>query len=362
MGFFDRFLRSAVVDAQKIQTATEESRPQAKIDSPAVVVGASNLNDEQQIQSFSNTNFTFNGNLAGYDYSKILRDKQQNIVDLYRLADYYTDADPIVHGIIKHVYVPYSNSPWVLTGAREKTCKLFEEHYKKMRLQDKIEGIFLEYWKYGQVYIYIHHGQLITLPVHKCKIGNVALNGRPIVDFDCSSVLNEWRAKNYVIKENWIKDNNLEVYFKGFPDEVVEAMNKGVQYAQLNPDNCYAFQGPKESWQRYSVPFIAGCLSALAKKELISTYEDAVINLGIRSFVHVKYGDKTKGADILPGAVELGQVRGLFQKGMSGFPLVVTNHLAEAAVIQPKLDDLFQWDKYKDVNNDILSAGGISGI
>ena len=55
-------------------------------------------------------------------------------------------------------------------------------------------------------------------------------------------------------------------------------------------------------------------------------------------------------------------MRTLFQKGMSGFPLVVTNHLAEATVVQPKLDDLFQWDKYKDVNNDILSAGGISGI
>jgi len=31
-------------------------------------------------------------------------------------------------------------------------------------------------------------------------------------------------------------------------------------------------------------------------------------------------------------------------------------------VIQPDLDDLFQWNKYKDVNNDILSAGGVSGI
>lgn len=83
---------------------------------------------------------------------------------------------------------------------------------------------------------------------------------------------------------------------------------------------------PKESWQRYAIPFIASCLGALAKKELISTYEDAVLNLGIRSFVHVTYGDTTKGADILPGAIELGQVRSLFQKGMSGFPLVVTNH------------------------------------
>lgn len=162
--------------------------------------------------------------------------------------------------------------------------------------------------------------------MHKCKIGNIALNGKPIVDFDCSSILNEWKAKNYTIVENWIEDNNLQAYFQGFPEEVVEAINKGRQYAQLNPDNCFPFQMPKESWQRYAIPFIASCLGALAKKELISTYEDAVLNLGIRSFVHVTYGDEKQGADILPGAMELAQVRNLFQKGMSGFPLVVTNH------------------------------------
>lgn len=96
-----------------------------------------------------------------------------------------------------------------------------------MRLQDKIEGIFLEYWKYGQVYIYIHNGQMLTLPVHKCKIGNIALNGKPIVDYDCTSTLNEWRTKGYTVTENWIEDNNLQSYFRGFPSEVVEAMNKG---------------------------------------------------------------------------------------------------------------------------------------
>ena len=47
---------------------------------------------------------------------------------------------------------------------------------------------------------------------------------------------------------------------------------------------------------------------------------------------------------------------------MSGFPLAVTNHLAKASLVQLDLDDLFQWNKYKDVNNDILSAGGVSGI
>jgi hypothetical protein len=47
---------------------------------------------------------------------------------------------------------------------------------------------------------------------------------------------------------------------------------------------------------------------------------------------------------------------------MSGTPLAVTNHLAKATPVQFDMDDLFQWDKYRGVNKDILSAGGISEI
>lgn len=351
MGLFDRFFRRT--------TTTVASRPEKK----DVFVGASNERDEQAIQSFSNSNITFTGELSGYDYGSILRNKQDNILSLYQIADYYSDADPIIRGIIKHVYVPFSScSPWYLTGAKKKTYALYEEQYKKMRLREKIEGIMLEIWKYSNVCVYLYEGNIITLPVNKWKIGNVTLNGQPIVDFDCQSILNEWRTKSYDVKENWIKDNNLEVYFKGFPEEIQEALNKGSQYAQLNPENTFVFQTAKESWQRYAIPFIAACLSPLAKKELISKYEDATLNLAIRSFVHVRYGDEKQNADILPDEAELRQVRKLFQQGMNGFPLVTTNYLAKAEVIQPDLNDLFQWDKYKQVNNDILSAGGVSGI
>ena len=80
MGLFDRFRR------RNTQAATE-SMPQRNTRvsaSETVVVGAGNEKDEVQIQSFSNSNITFNGNLAGYDYSSILRDKQANIISLYQ--------------------------------------------------------------------------------------------------------------------------------------------------------------------------------------------------------------------------------------------------------------------------------------
>lgn len=347
MGLFDRFRKPQVKEAPQ---------PPKRVEVGAR--GASSF-----MQPFTNSNITFSGSLSGYDYGAILRDKQRNIISLYQLADYYSDADAIIHGILKHVYVPFSTcSPWFLTGAKEKTVKLYEEQYKKMRLEEQLDGIMLEYWKYGNVVVYLHDGYLITMPIHKCRIGNVAYNGIPLVDYDCQSIINEWRMKSYNVKENWIKDSDMQEVFKGYPKEIQDALNKGEQYAQLNPENTFVMQRTKESWQRYAVPFIASCLTPLAKKELISSYEDAILNLGIRSFVHVTYGDSTKGQEMYPDLAQLTAVRQLFQDGMSGFPLVVTNHLAKAQVIQPNLDDLFQWNKYRDVNNDILSAGGISGV
>ena len=109
------------------------------------VVGAGSEKDVTTIQSFSNSNFTFSGELSDFDYVGILRDKQTNIQQFYQLSDYYTDADPIVHGIIKHVYVPFSTcSDWYLTGSKEKTYELYEQQYKRMRLREKIDACLTE--------------------------------------------------------------------------------------------------------------------------------------------------------------------------------------------------------------------------
>ena len=354
MGLFDRFRASA-----RPTQLTDNIDKQRQRE----VIGASKTGEQVVFQSFTNSNITFSGDLAGYDYNAILRDKQSNIVNLYQLSDYYTDADPIVHGIVHHVFVPFSTcSDWLLLGKNEKTIKLFEEQYKRMRLREKLNGIMLEYWKYSNVVCYLLEGQLITLPIHKCKIGNMTRNGMPLVDFDCISVQNEWRNKGYSVRENWIKEDNLQEYFKGYPPEVVEALNKNAEYAQLNPQYTYVMQGNKESWTRYAIPFIASCLEPLSRKELIATYEKATLNLAAHGFVHSKYGDPTKGMDMLPDANQLRQVANIFKSGMTGFPLVVTNHLADSDFVQADTDDLFQWDKYRDVNNDILSAGGVSGI
>lgn len=72
------------------------------------------------------------------------------------------------------------------------------------------------------------------------------------------------------------------------------------------------------------------------------------------------YGDSK--SDVMPDITQLNAVNSLFKKAMTGAALATTNHLCKAEVIQPDLNEMFSDDKYKDVNAEILSAGGISGI
>lgn len=373
MGLIDRISGLFQREAPK-KTARSASSASSTTPAPppeiqrqmAVAVDKTVIDTEGKlIQTFSNDQITFSGSIVGYDYTSILRDKQANINRLYELSDYFIDSDPIYRGIVLNVYTPYASSAsWELIGSDARTKEKYEAYYDNIRLREKIESIMLQYFKYGNVYIYFNEGNLITLPVHKCRIAGVALDGDPVVEFDTESITNSLGGMGEASSKKFIDDEDLEVRLKGYPPEVIEAVKKREKWAQLNPENTFVHQGLKEDWQRYSVPLIASMLPSLGKKALISNYEDSMLNLGARGFVHVAFGESTKALEspMMVDAAQLNQVYRIFSKGMNGFPLVVTNHLAKAEFIQADTRHLYEFDKYKDVNKDILSAGGISDI
>ena len=314
------------------------------------------------MQAYENPYFSHAGSLKDYDYTKILLNKQLFIQPLFRLANYYRDADPIVHGIIYHVYLPYVlSSPWQLRGS-QKTNTIYEAYYQKIRLGERLKNIATELITYNNVFVYFLNGAPITLPVTRCRIGQLQLNGRPLVEFDCQTVLDEYRHSGFNVYKGWIEDQDPAVFMNAFPPEVVDALNNCKPWVQLNPKYMFVLQGPKDGWVRYAIPFIAAALPALQQKEIIRKYETAILNLGVHSFVHTQYGGMTKERDIIPDSTALNEIHGIFRKAMNGFPLVTTSHLAHAYVVQPEMDDLFQWDKYKNVNNDICAAAGVSGV
>ena len=224
-----------------------------------------------------------------------------------------------------------------------------------------MRSIFLQYFKYGNVFIYLlEDGSIITLPVHLIRIANVMIGGEPVLEFNCKSVRDDMRQQGTKAQKDFLEDEDLKVRLEGFPPEVADALNKGSDWVQLNPENTFVLQDVKEDWMRYAVPMVATCLNAFKRKALIAQYESALLNLGAHSFVHVTYGDSK--SDIMPDITALNAVNALFRRAMTGSALATTNHLCKATVIQPDTREMFDDDKYRDVNAEILSAGGISGI
>lgn len=203
-------------------------------------------------------------------------------------------------------------------------------------------------------------GTIITLPVHLIRIANVMVNGEPVIEMNCRSIRDDLVQQGVKAKKDFLEDDDLDVRLQGFPKEVATALKEGKEYVQLNPANTFVLQDLKEDWVRYAVPMIASCLKALEKKELISTWENAKLKMDMGSFIHVKYGDPDN--QVLPDNNALRQVSTIFKSAMTGSALAVTNNWCSAEVIEPDLSDIFEYDKYKGVNADILSAGGISGI
>lgn len=332
----------------------------------ANIAAAKALDDHSDIvHAYDNRNITFSGELDSYDYDAILRDKQKNITRLFELADYFVDEDPIVRGIIRGVYSSFSMTDWRLVGDNEGVKKKYEMYYDRINLRDRMASIFYQYFKYGNVYLYLQEdGNIVTLPVHKTRISDIMINGEPVLEFNAQSVQTDMFTQGSPAAKHYIKDDELNVKLYGYPPEVEEGIRNGHQWVQLNPKNTFVLQDLKEDWMRYAVPIISACLTGLKKKAKISKYEDVLLDLGANSFVHVRYGNENeqKGVPLLPNKEELTAVNNLFRKGMQGGALVTTNHFAHAEVIQPTTSFLFDSDKYKYANAEILAAGGISGI
>lgn len=318
------------------------------------------VNQDYQIATYDNKSITYKGEIKGFDYDRILRDKQKHIYDLYALSDYFVDKDQIYRGIIKNVYVPFSLSGgWKLTGSNEKTKAKYLEHYKSIGFGDIARSIFLQNYKYENVYVYLKNdGSLITLPVHKIRVSDVCANGEPVIELNVKELKNI-SSMGSQVKENFLK--TVVEKYKGYPIEIQEAIKSGDgQWVQLDPDRTFTLTGLKEDWVKYGIPMVSACLEPFSKKALISNYENAQLSLGMRGYLHVMVGEKDSNIKIdktiLDANVEV------FKQALSGFPLAVTNYMVKSEWKNVDTKSLFEKDKYSSVNADILAAGGISAV
>ena len=131
------------------------------------------------------------------------------------------------------------------------------------------------------------------------------------------------------------------------------------RWVQLDPQNTHVLQAPKPDWVRYSIPPITKCLFALGRKALIADYERAQLNYGIKGFLEVQVGDKENNKT---DARHLSRIYQMYNAALTGGRAIVVPYYVKSQFVTVDTDTLFDKDKYAGVNQEILSAFGISGV
>ena len=93
-------------------------------------------------------------------------------------------------------------------GTNDKTKKKYEEYHERIGLRDRMWSIFLQYYKYGNVYIYLmEDGSIITLPVHKVRISNIMMNGEPVLEFNAQSITTDLNTTGMAAEKLYVDDD-----------------------------------------------------------------------------------------------------------------------------------------------------------
>lgn len=319
---------------------------------------------ESSVSIYDNKGITVRGEPAGYDFNQIFKDPQNKIYDIYALATYYKDSDPFVGAAIDNVYVPFSVSKgYRLVGASEATKRKYKEHYDRIGFDRFMKSVFDQYYTYYNVFTYMMpDGALMSLTPNKCRIAEIYINGQPVIEYDTQDIL-RGKSGETGAQEDFI--NDLEARITGLPPEIQKNLKSDnpKRWVQLDPDNTYVLQAPKPDWIRYAVPPVTKCLFALARKTLIAEYEKAQLNYGIKGFLEVKVGDRDPDSGMnKPDARHIAQVSSMYNTALTGGKLVVVPYYVSSEFITVDTDTLFDKDKYSGVNQEILSAYGISGV
>ena len=321
---------------------------------------AESINDVTGL--FADRSITYNGSLQNLNIDTILRQKQDHINDLYQLADYYVDAEELVGSAVKKIYIPFTLSDgWTLTGGNDKTRAKYYDWFERIHFEDKLESWFYQYYLFANVYFSLmEDSDIVTLPPHLCRISNVLVNGNPLVEYNARSVKQDFKKQGQKALKKFIDDEELDVRIAGLPKEVAEALKTNKEWVQLDPKTTFVLQAYKPEWSRYAMPMIVQCLKPLAKKEIISAFENQLLQLASAGFLHITVGAPPDGNVVVDNNI-LSGVQALAKRAATaGGGILTTNDLVQAKFIQVDVDHMWDKSKYEDVNNEILGALGIS--
>lgn len=292
--------------------------------------------------------------------------KIQLAIDMYY-------KEPIIGAVID-MMVDFSSSGFTNECDDAEVKKIFDKWSEELNINELLEKIFLEYYRSGNVTIYrsknnakvkrrkttkaasnieidiqeyeFPSGYTILNPMNVYINGSMAF-GKELIQLKLSKELQQMLTNT----------SSISNYLADIPTELVRDARAGEDFATLNPDFTSRITRKKMDYERYASPFLERIFEPVMYKSKLRLMDMSTIEGLVNQLVTVTVGDK----DFPATDDDLKAIAELFQTPNKAYT-VFWNHTLNVQFHKPEGLDTLTADKYKQVNEDILSGLGVSRI
>ncbi|WP_336784154.1 phage minor head protein [Paenibacillus illinoisensis] len=292
--------------------------------------------------------------------------KIQLAIDMYY-------KEPIIGAVID-MMVDFSSSGFTNECDDAEVKKVFDKWSEELNVNELLEKVFLEYYRSGNVTIYRSKN---NAKVKKRKTTKAATNVEiDIQEYNFPSGYTILNPMNVYVNGSMVFGKELiqlklskelqnminspespNNYLVDIPTELIRDARSGENFATLNPDYTSRITRKKMDYERYASPFLERIFEPVMFKSKLRLMDMSTIEGLVNQLVTVTVGDK----DYPATDEDLKAIAELFQTPNKAYT-VFWNHTLKVQFHKPEGLDTLTADKYKQVNEDILSGLGVSRI
>jgi len=293
---------------------------------------------------------------------------------------------PVCKNIID-LMAEFSSTDIYFKGGTKKSKTFFEEYFKSINIHKLQDEFFLEYYRSGNVFLYIHEGYISDENMRRLKknFGLIlsALGSKIPVKFeilDPSCVQSDGNisfANNYYKKaisgyelsrlKNPKTDQDkmvLDSMPKDVRDQITRQKddiqsNNHTVFIDLSEDKIIAIFNKKMPYEPFAVPMCWPVLRDINAKEELKKIDMAIARTSQQMVLLLTMGTELKDGTVTTNMEYMNKMRDLF-KNQSVNKVLVSDYTTRAEFITPRIEDLLTGEKYKILNEDI--ANGLNSI
>lgn len=280
--------------------------------------------------------------------------------DQVALCRHYYEEDGIT-GTVIDLMIQFSAGEIQHVSDDNSVKEFFDNLYREADLDQVIKWILFEYYLFGNSFPYrtLHKEETKTKDGNKIPKYTWTVLNPENVEVSGSLLFNQHvitlRPTRELIDMVKSRKNNpvAQKILKDFPEEFIMAIDKN-ENIPLDQNLVSHISRNKQPYQRYAVPFLMRAITPLKIKEKLIQMDLSTADGVINQLVTV-----TIGSDEFPATQEeLDALSDLLDTPSKAYALL-WNHTLNVKFHRPEAD-IFNPQKYEQVNSDILAAFGIT--